>query len=128
LGFMERKLFKRTDALLIGLILLAAALCWFFTRQNGALESCRVLYNGKAVSSVPLGGDAIFTVPEAPGMVFEIKDGKVAAARSDCPDKTCVNMGYIGSSAQKIVCLPNQIVVEVVTRYNDPEAPDAVTR
>ena len=125
---IKRKLFKKTDAILIGIILFTAALCWFFTRQNGTLESLRILYNGKVVSTVQPGADGTFTVPEAPGMVFEIKDGKVAAASSDCPDKTCVNMGYIGNPAQKIVCLPNQIVVEAGMRANDPDAPDTVTR
>jgi len=122
----ERKLFLKTDALLIGLVLLAAALCWFFTRQSGAAETCRVLYNGEVVMTVPLAGDGTFTVPESAGMVFEIKDGKVAAVCSDCPDKICVNMGFIGNSAQKIVCLPNQIVVEVTMRDTDPDAPDMV--
>ena len=124
---MERKLFRKTDVIIIVLMLLTAALFQLFMRQSGTGEACRVLYNGAVVKTVSLGVDGDFTVHEAPDMVFEIKGGRVAAARSGCPDKTCVNTGFIGSHAQKIVCLPNKIVVEVTTGGTGPDAPDMVT-
>jgi hypothetical protein len=41
----------------------------------------------------------------------QIKDGKVAVVKSDCPDKRCVKQGF--GSKLPIVCLPNQLLVEI---------------
>lgn len=42
----------------------------------------------------------------------EIKDGKIRVLSADCPDKTCVRMGWLESSAMPIVCLPHKLVIE----------------
>ena len=42
----------------------------------------------------------------------EIKDGKIRVLSADCPDKTCVRMGWLESSTMPIVCLPHKLVIE----------------
>lgn len=42
----------------------------------------------------------------------EIRDGAVRVKEAECPDKTCVNMGWLRSSAMPIVCLPNHLIIE----------------
>lgn len=58
--------------------------------------------------------DRTFEVKSADGGVnlIEIKDGKIRVKSADCPDKTCVRMGWLDSSAMPIVCLPHQLIVE----------------
>ncbi|MDE6520111.1 MAG: NusG domain II-containing protein [Ruminococcus sp.] len=46
--------------------------------------------------------------------IIEILDGKIRISYADCPDKTCVNMGFL-SSNMPIVCLPHKLVI----KYND---------
>ena len=41
----------------------------------------------------------------------EIKDGRIRVSAADCPDKTCVRMGWLDSSAMPIVCLPHDLVI-----------------
>lgn len=41
----------------------------------------------------------------------EIKDGKIRVKDADCPDKTCMRMGWLDSSAMPIVCLPHGLVI-----------------
>jgi hypothetical protein len=41
----------------------------------------------------------------------ETKKGFVRMSKSDCPDKRCVKQGWSNSSP--IICLPNQIVIEI---------------
>ncbi len=43
-----------------------------------------------------------------------IKDGKVSMVFSDCRNQNCVHQGAISGTSQAIICLPNQVVVEVV--------------
>ena len=55
----------------------------------------------------------------------EIRDGKIRVESADCPDQTCVNMGWLSSSAMPIVCLPHHLVIE----FTDSDGGvDAVTR
>lgn len=35
---------------------------------------------------------------------------------ADCPDKLCVNQGKIINSLQPIVCLPNKVMAEIVSK------------
>jgi hypothetical protein len=46
--------------------------------------------------------------------VLVIKDGKAKMISADCPDQICVNHNAIFYNHDQIVCLPNEIIVEVV--------------
>jgi hypothetical protein len=45
--------------------------------------------------------------------VVEVDGDRVHMLSSDCPDKVCVNMGWIRSPGQVIVCLPNRVVISL---------------
>lgn len=45
--------------------------------------------------------------------IVEITDGKIHVSEADCPDKVCINMGFLRSGAP-IVCLPNRLVIRYV--------------
>ena len=42
-----------------------------------------------------------------------IKNGTVQMSSSDCKNQVCVNTGSISMTNEKIVCLPNRVVVEI---------------
>ncbi len=42
---------------------------------------------------------------------IEIRDHQIHMLKADCPDKTCVHMGWLDSAAP-IVCLPNHLVIQ----------------
>ena len=71
---------------------------------------------GKVLYTLDLSkeDDRTFEVKSSDGGVnlIEIKDGKIRVKSADCPDKTCVRMGWLDSSAMPIVCLPHQLIVE----------------
>lgn len=52
----------------------------------------------------------------------EIKDGKIRVLKADCPDNTCVHMGWLSSSAMPIVCLPNHLVIELAENNSEIDA------
>lgn len=41
-----------------------------------------------------------------------IENGQICMAYADCPDQTCVKMGWLQSSALPIVCLPHHLVIQ----------------
>ena len=55
----------------------------------------------------------------------EIKDHMIRVSEADCPDKTCVKMGWLSSSSMPIVCLPHQLVIGFTDETGDV---DALTR
>lgn len=44
-----------------------------------------------------------------------IKDGKAYITDADCPDKYCVDKGYVSQKGQVIVCLPHKLTVKIET-------------
>jgi len=37
----------------------------------------------------------------------------VRVAQADCPDQVCVHQGWIADGRVPIVCLPNQLIVQI---------------
>lgn len=78
-------------------------------------ERVNIIQDGKIIRSFDLSreDDKIFTVEyNGSSNTIEIKDGKIRVKSAECPDKTCVHSGWLGSSAAPIVCLPNRLVIE----------------
>lgn len=40
-----------------------------------------------------------------------ISDGSICISDAECPDKVCVNSGFLKSESMPVVCLPNRLVV-----------------
>lgn len=53
-----------------------------------------------------------------------IENGKICIINADCPDKTCVHMGWLKSEVLPIVCLPNRLVIQ----YTKSDEADAAVR
>ncbi len=54
-----------------------------------------------------------------------IENGEVYILQADCPDKICVNHKPVKYANERIVCLPNKVVVEIRS-YNDSGNVDVV--
>ena len=39
--------------------------------------------------------------------------GRIRITHADCPDKVCVNQGWITNGVVPIVCLPNEVTIEI---------------
>ena len=88
----------------------------------------RILSDGKEVytADLKLTEDTVFDVTyQGHVNTVEIKDHRIRIKDADCPDKTCVNMGWLKSSSAPIVCLPHRLVIEFADGTDDI---DAVTR
>lgn len=51
--------------------------------------------------------------------VCRIQDGKVRMIQADCPDQICVHTAEISVDGGSIVCLPNRIVLEIISDQAD---------
>lgn len=107
-------------AIIVGVAVVAVLLLHLQTAGTGNGEGdsaavARITDGEGNVYEMPLDENATKTVTTSLGTnVVEVKDGRVRVREADCPNQDCVNQGWIGSSAQQIVCLPHKLYVDVV--------------
>lgn len=58
--------------------------------------------------------------------IIQVIPGAICICEAGCPDKICVNQGYISNSLVPITCLPNRLVIELKADNTASEF-DAVT-
>ena len=99
-------------ALVFGAVLAAVLL---LLRSPGGTVQVRVA--GAVTAGYPLDVDASYTITGADGgmNLLVIEDGAARIEEASCPDGVCVHTGRIRRNGQSIVCLPNQVVVEIVS-------------
>lgn len=116
---MEAKPAKSTKfwLVIIGAVLLVAVI-GLFVIQAVREEGAQVVITWE-------GQEKTYSLAEDQTLVYEgenggynvvtIEDGFVFMSEANCPDQICVNHKPTNQTADPIVCLPNKLVVEVVT-------------
>jgi hypothetical protein len=51
-----------------------------------------------------------------------VERGRICVIDADCPDKICVNQGYISNSAVPIVCLPHKLSITITDKQETIDA------
>lgn len=114
----------KTKALLLTMVLLLigfGSLLWICLYPVQSEASCLVadIYqNGELLKSIPLS-----TVTESQTLVItndgnavneiEIHPGSIGIVSANCPDKLCIQQGFISDSRLPITCLPNRLVIQI---------------
>ena len=95
-------------------ILIAIGVSSYFTieaaRKPGSYFTVTV--NGERVGSYPLSVNAEYELNGGTNILV-VEDGHVYMKSASCPDSLCVRQGKKSLSGQRIVCLPNKVMVEV---------------
>ncbi len=58
--------------------------------------------------------------------LIRIQEHAVQILDADCPDQLCVHMGAVRKVGERVVCLPNRVLVEVVGESNEGDGIDAI--
>lgn len=106
---------KKNDYRLIAVIILIAALLFFIFGKKAGREAAmvEVTVNGKKSGSYRLDSRQEIDINGTNMLV--IRNGKADMTEADCPDKLCVNQKAISKNGESIVCLPNKVVVTVIS-------------
>jgi hypothetical protein len=107
------------DVILIASLLvmsLSVFLIFFLNRVEG--NAVQVTVDNKVVGIYSLNIDAVYHINNGTNILV-IEDGYAYLSYSKCPDQTCVlGKSYHGNKIsfvnQKIVCLPNNVVITVI--------------
>ena len=116
---------RKKEIILLIIIFIAILAVWFGYRMwkpdSGNLV--RVTVDGEEYGTYDLDEEQEIPI-EIGGEVTNtlvIKDGGADMIEADCPDQICVNMDAISVESETIVCLPNKIVVEVISSEEEAD-------
>ncbi|MBR5273268.1 MAG: NusG domain II-containing protein [Clostridia bacterium] len=116
-----RKLFYKRDFVILAVILLVALIgmgtVWIY---HNFTESTVVVieHNSVEINRINLDkieqSDIIFINDDDGCHVeIEVENGRARVLSSTCPDKICVNCGWLENKGDSAVCLPNKVVVRI---------------
>ena len=55
-----------------------------------------------------------------------VSDKEVYVESADCPDQICVNSAHINAHGGSIVCLPNKVILKIVSGESQEDEPDVI--
>lgn len=113
---------------LLGAVLLVAALCLFVVFKNIRKTGTyvQVKQGRDIVGTYSLNENSEYEIKSFYGSnTLVIEDGCAYMSESSCKDHLCEKMGRISNVGETIICLPNEVFVEIVS---DKEGYDAVVQ
>lgn len=128
----KMKLFKKTDLIIIAVVIAAAVIIYVAYNSvfAGKRAKAEIYYYSKLVETVDLttGLERTFSIEENKNVVFHLdKEGNIRFVQSNCPDKVCIHAGKLHIPGQSAACLPNGIVLKIVPwGERDEDDPDIV--
>lgn len=109
----------RNDVILIVVLLASAILflaCYYlFFHKDGAF--IQITIDGGVYKTLSLNEDTTITINgfNNGSNTLQIKDGYAFIINADCPDKLCQKQKKIHYKGESIVCLPNKVVISVIS-------------
>jgi hypothetical protein len=119
----------RADILLIaGILLVGAVIALVLLLGQKAGSRVEVRLSGEVVRSFSLDDAVTYEIvdPEGGRNILRIEDGKAWIEEADCPDRLCVGMGKISRIGQTVVCLPHELVIEIVGEKSPTDDVDVI--
>ncbi len=119
---------KRRNKILITICLtiFVAGIIWSaFVLFAPNKDLVKIIRDGEVLYTFELSKTADTTIKIPYGdssNTVEIKDGKIKMSEAECPDRVCVDSGWLSSSAMPIVCLPNHLVIEFADENSEVDA------
>lgn len=121
---------NRNDLILIIIVLVIGGLWFGITKfvDNNSASKALVYYDNKLIKTIDLSIDELkeYTVKGYNGdVVIETQRNKIRVKEEESPHHICSRQGWVSSSLESIVCLPNKIMIKI--EATDEEV-DAVLR
>ena len=102
---------------------------WFVRKniqKNGDVFA-RVEQDGKVVSEIDLNDvtapyEFDVDAPDGGKNRIRVERGRICVIDADCPERICVNQGYIDDPSVPIVCLPHKLTITVTGEAKEYDA------
>ena len=120
----------RRDAVLLAILFAVGALLFFVLRINRAEGGTVVVrVSGEQYGCYDLHTDQDIEISGKDGGInlLQIRDRKASITQASCPDLLCVHQGAVSRQGESIICLPNEVVVEI-TAANEETTYDVLSK
>ena len=110
---------KKNDLILIAALLAVALLAYagvsLYSKVSTNKAEAVVYQQGKEQGRYRLSENTVVEISLENGdyNILQIREGQAEITEASCPDKTCVRHRPISRQGESLVCLPNQLVVEI---------------
>lgn len=115
---------KKKDFILIGVISIIILLGFGFNYYlNGnKSEKIEIYVNNKLYETYDINAKKEIKIKTENGYnIIEIHNEGVEMKDASCPDKVCVNTGFINKNSESIVCLPNKVNIKIISDNHESE-------
>ena len=108
---------KKADFILfLCLLVFGIAVSWFSLSGSISGEKVRITVDGQLYGIYDLSRDQQIAITQnGHTNHITIKDGTAAMTSSSCRNQVCVETDAISHTKDKIVCLPNRVLVEIIS-------------
>lgn len=130
---IEKRKRRYRSSLLIVLLLAIALIAWGGMKMYAEADSdgmqVQVIDGEGRCSFISVGDEGSYSFETKRGVnTIEIRDGSVAMVAADCPNQDCVHMASLCDTSGMILCLPNQLMVNIVSQEsNSSDKADTVS-
>ena len=106
------KLIRKKDLIIIVFLVLIVIITMMLNSHDSG-DIVRITINNEVYGQYDLHKNQTINIHDE--NIIVIQDNEVYMKEANCPDKLCVNQGNIDISGESIICLPHQLVVEIVS-------------
>ncbi|HPF20077.1 MAG TPA: NusG domain II-containing protein [Syntrophomonas sp.] len=113
---MRKKEWVLLVSLTILIVLVAGAIRYLQQANSGDSRVAVITQDGRLVERIDLQRvrePRQITLPGKYHEVVEVEPGRIRFKQADCPDKICVNTGWLEDPGDVAVCMPNRAVVRI---------------
>ena len=109
-----RKLFRRTDFLIIAGVLLLSFLLFLPNLFKNDELIAQVYVDGEKTEEINLNSvQENYTFSPKDNVVISVRNGAICFLSSDCKDELCVSSGWLSSKGQTAACLPQRVAITI---------------
>lgn len=119
--FFKNIKIKPLDFVIIFVLFIASFSTLFFLTSHQAGAEAQVRVNGKVIKTFDLTKNQIWTYRAKNGNwnTIQVLNGKIRDKADNSPDQIAVHRGWISNVGETAVCLPHNLVIEVMSGKKD---------
>ncbi len=114
------KIFKKDILIILLLILISLGIYLFNSKFSEKGNEAEVMVDGKLFGRYTLDENGKYEIYNGDSYnILVIKDGTAKISEASCKNQICVNHNAISKNNESIICIPNKIVVKIISENDD---------
>lgn len=109
---------KLLTGVLIGVVLLSSGVLVWRKLNPQSAQIAKITQKGQVLQEIDLSQvkePYSFVIEGENGALntVQVEPGRICVSEASCPDQVCVHQGWISDGSEPIVCLPNQVIIQI---------------